>query len=168
VDPPGICKREPSHEYGATMPDVKDNDTFWTLVGDFGPGILTIKGDEMKSRPLLPILDRTLGEVLCIVESSWLTGTANGSFPSVVSFYNEFTSSALHLNCSTQASTRNEDLAAAWNALCDLCYPEGQQTKGLVALRMIPCTANLWRLGTGKPLFSWSFVRGIIQTQSNG
>jgi hypothetical protein len=55
---------------GATMQYVKDNETFLTLVGEFGPGLLTVELEGILSRPVLPVVDRKLGEALCVVDKT--------------------------------------------------------------------------------------------------
>ena len=145
------------------MLDIKDNDTFWTLVGEFGPGILTVEIDGMLSRPVLPVVDRKLGEAICVVDKAWLTGRSSGGVSTALAFFNEFTATSLHLKGQSFASTSSDDIATGWNSLVDRCYPDGMETEGLIALRTTPLSAELWRLGNARPSRSWKFVSGLIQ-----
>jgi hypothetical protein len=150
---------------GVKMFDVMDNSAFWTLVGDFGPGILTMQLDGMPTRPVLPVVDRALGQITCLFERDWLGSTATFGISCALAFFNEFSCTSLQMHGNGRLSSRSDDIAAGWNTISDRCYPNGLETVGLTALLIVPRSAYLWQLGQIKPISSWQFVNGLIEAQ---
>lgn len=142
------------------MDNNDNNDRFWSLVADYGIGVLTVQTDGLRSRPVMPVINRSLGEIVCIVDNSWIGHNAFGELPTALTFLNEHTFKSLTLRGIGRASPHEPDISAAWNGLCNRSYPDGPETPGLLAMRIVPQSADQWQLGHPKPTSHWQLEGG--------
>ena len=137
-----------------------NTDQLWSMVADYGIGVLTVQTDRLRSRPVIPVINRVLGEIVCIIDKSWIGHKTYGDLPSVLSFLNEHTYKCLTIRGLGSSSCDEQHIANAWSGLLDRSYPDGPKTPGLLALRIVPQCAELWQLGNPEPRLCWEVEAG--------
>ena len=145
--------------------DKKDiDDEFWSIVSDFGVGTLTVQTQTagLRSRPVMPVIDRAIGEIVCIIDATWIGHSAFCEIPSVLNFLDGHTYVCLTLRGKGRGFADVRDIAAAWTGLCERSYPDGRDTPGLLAFRIVPQLADLWQLGQAHPKSRWELEGASI------
>ena len=144
------------------MDNNDNNDRFWSMICDYGMGVLVVQTDGLRSRPILPVINRPLGEIVCIVDKSWM-GQSTFDVPCVLSFLSEHTYKSLTLRGTGRGSSGEDDISVAWNCLSDRLYPDGRKSVGLLALRIVPQCADLWQIGQREPHSHWQLESGSFK-----
>ena len=142
--------------------DIKDNEAFWSYVGQFGPGFLTVHSIGLCARPIMPTIDRKVGVLTVLVDRDWLKVEAH-SYQVVLTYLCEFTRECLVVYGKAISSARPEDIKAVWSLAHERAYPQGPAWSRLVALRTTPDVVETWQLGAGRAARSWKFVQGVIE-----
>lgn len=140
-----------------------NNDRFWSMIADYGMGVLIVQADGLRSRPVLPMINRSLGEIICVVDKIWIGQSTISDVPSVLSFVNEHTYKSLTLRGMGRSSSDEQDISAAWNGLNDRLYPDGRKSAGLLALRIVPQCADLWHLAHREARSHWQLESGSFK-----
>jgi hypothetical protein len=141
-----------------------DTQSFWSLLGEFGPGFITWQNHvDYCSRPLSPKVDRIRGELGCVIERDWLPVHATHE-NILCNFVDEFGRRALSIQGRGLKSAAEEDVEFFWGSMQEAWYGAKSDRVDIIALRIIPRTAQLWDLAGRLPAHRWRFDAGEIGT----
>jgi hypothetical protein len=140
---------------------INDTESFWSYVGDFGPGILVLHTPNFIARPLLPCILHDLGVLSAIVDRDWID-SPRWSFEGVFSFMNEFTMEGLSVYGTVSVISSLDDVTAGWTLAHDRAYSTDRSDRQFVALRLMPQRAEAWRIIDARPTGRWTFENGRL------
>lgn len=136
-----------------------DFEVLWKLLDEFGFGTLTVDTcDGFRTRPIIPVIDRTRNEIATIAETAWLGSDSAGAIDATINFVNESPASCLSIRGTMWVSIHDTDIATAWTTISGYRFPGGPREPGVVALRTTPHCAEYWDIAMSRVRRRWRFA----------
>lgn len=143
------------HNLSHTCTDLEE---LWQALDEFGFGLLTADTREgLRTRPIVPVIDRARNELTSLAEAAWLGNASAGAIDATIAFVNEFNATCLTLRGTLWVSIHDTDIAAAWTTASALRFSGGRREPGIVALRTTPHSAEYWSIAASRVRKRWRF-----------
>lgn len=133
----------------------------WELISDLDFCMLTTHdGKALRSRPMSTIARKNEGDIVMLTDSGALKDDEIKKNPQVGLSYSDGTKTFISISGSAKISIDRAMIKELWNPGAQLYWPEGPETKSVVAIIVTPREGEYWE-GNNKLVSGVKFAYGL-------
>ncbi len=134
-------------------------------IDDLGTCMLTTRdGDIFRSRPMHPIVEKTVGEIRFLVEGDGATDVEIDRNPACnLSFIDRNRHEYLSVSGVGITTRDKEEIKRSWTEGADVYFPDGPEKTDVVLIRVHPTHAEFWEADSNIITRTWSFLKAKLK-----